>query len=111
MTASIAAGPISHLTLTVSDVDRAREFYTKVLGFQFVTQVGARPLLGNGSVIPAGPLRMPLAIQGRLAHAIVINGPVGPPDGNNILASLKKPLVLRIKYSAIVWRWRKPREA
>ena len=53
MTTPIPAGPISHLTLTVSDVDRAREFYTHVLGFQFVTQLGARPLLSNGSVILA----------------------------------------------------------
>lgn len=35
---------------------------------------GARGV-GNGSVIPAGPLRMPLRVQGPLVQAIVFNGP------------------------------------
>jgi glyoxylase I family protein len=53
MTALIPTGPINHLTFTVSDIDRAREFYTNVLGFQVVTQLGSRLLLGNGAVILA----------------------------------------------------------
>ncbi len=38
----------------------------------------ARRGLGNGRVIPAGPLRAPIEIQLERAHALVI---VGPPEG------------------------------
>ena len=34
MTKSIVTGPVDHLRLTVTDVDRSREFYMNVLGFQ-----------------------------------------------------------------------------
>lgn len=40
--------------------------------------VDARRGLGNGHVIPAGPLRAPLEVQLPLADAIVLNAP--PPD-------------------------------
>ena len=39
---------------------------------------GARGI-GNACVIPAGPLRAPLAAQGRLVDLIVFNGPFEPP--------------------------------
>jgi glyoxylase I family protein len=37
MPTPIATGPVHHLRLTVSDVDRSRAFYTEVVGFQFVS--------------------------------------------------------------------------
>lgn len=37
--------------------------------------------LGNGQVIPAGPLRAPLALQLGLADAIVVNRPIGIGPG------------------------------
>ena len=43
-----------------------------------VLLVDGRRGIGNGRVIPAGPLRAPLDIQIARAHALVI---VGPPDG------------------------------
>jgi glyoxylase I family protein len=56
MPEQIATGAVHHLTLTVTDVARAREFYTGVLGFQVAGEFGPRVLLNNGSAIPAlGP--------------------------------------------------------
>ena len=40
--------------------------------------IDATRRLGNGRVIPAGPLRMPLAVQAKLIDALVYNGPVSP---------------------------------
>lgn len=52
----IQTGAVHHLTLTVSDVERARSFYTGLLGFQNVIDLGPRALLSNGSVVLAvGP--------------------------------------------------------
>lgn len=44
-------GAVHHLALTVTDRDRAREFYTGILGFRFVTEVGPKYILANGSII------------------------------------------------------------
>lgn len=49
----ITTGAVNHITLTVTDRDRAREFYTGVLGFEFLMEFGPKYLLGNGSVILA----------------------------------------------------------
>jgi glyoxylase I family protein len=49
----IPTGAVNHITLTVTDRDRAREFYTSLLGFQFVMEFGPKYLLSNGSVILA----------------------------------------------------------
>jgi glyoxylase I family protein len=51
--ADISTGTINHFALTVTDKDRARDFYTQVLGFQFVTEFGPKYLLSNGQVILA----------------------------------------------------------
>jgi catechol 2,3-dioxygenase-like lactoylglutathione lyase family enzyme len=60
MNKGIATGSVHHLTLTVSDVERARQFYTSLLGFQNVMEWGPRVLLSNGSVILAlGPAPSP----------------------------------------------------
>jgi glyoxylase I family protein len=50
---TIQTGAVNHMTLTVTDRDRARDFYTSVLGFQFVMEFGPKYLLSNGSVILA----------------------------------------------------------
>lgn len=52
----IATGVVHHVTLTVTDVSRSRQFYTGTLGFQVVAEFGPRVLLGNGSMVLAiGP--------------------------------------------------------
>jgi glyoxylase I family protein len=62
---SIATGSVHHLTLTVTDVARAQQFYTNLLGFQLAMELGPRVLLSNGSTILAlGPAPNPeLAVQ------------------------------------------------
>ena len=54
MANSIATGAVNHLALTVTDLKRAREFYTGLLGFQTIMEFGpTRVLLGNGSAVVA----------------------------------------------------------
>lgn len=50
---SIKTAAINHLALTVTDMDRARDFYSDVLGFEFVTEFGPKYLMSNGEVILA----------------------------------------------------------
>jgi glyoxylase I family protein len=50
MPTPIATGPVHHLRLTVSDVERSREFYTEVVGFQFVMELPSGVFLSNGAV-------------------------------------------------------------
>jgi glyoxylase I family protein len=50
MPTPIATGPVHHLRLTVSDVERSRAFYTDVVGFQFVTDLPSGVFLSNGAV-------------------------------------------------------------
>ncbi len=50
MSTPIASGPVHHLRLTVSDVDRSRAFYTEVVGFQFVMDLPSGVFLSNGAV-------------------------------------------------------------
>ena len=52
MAESIKTGAINHLSLTVTDLKRAREFYTGLLGFQTIMEFGpTRVLIGNGSAV------------------------------------------------------------
>ena len=56
MTTHITTGRVDHLRLTVTDVDRAREFYTSLLGFQVAMELPPNVLLSNGSVnLAIGP--------------------------------------------------------
>lgn len=60
MSTSISTSVVHHLALTVSDVGRAEQFYTGLLGFQKVMDFGPRALLSNGSIVlaltpPANP--------------------------------------------------------
>jgi catechol 2,3-dioxygenase-like lactoylglutathione lyase family enzyme len=50
MPTPIAAGPIHHLRLTVTDVEQSRAFYTEVLGFQYITDLPSGVFLSNGAV-------------------------------------------------------------
>lgn len=51
MSNQIATKNIHHLTLTVTNVGRAQEFYTSLLNFQPIMEFGSRILLGNGSIV------------------------------------------------------------
>ena len=53
-----------------------------------IAVVDGRRGLGNGEVIPAGPLRAPLAFQLGLADAILVNRPIGEPAGSSPVAQL-----------------------
>lgn len=47
---TIAAGPVHHIRMTVTDVDRSRDFYTQVLGFEVLMDLQPGYFLSNGSV-------------------------------------------------------------
>src|SRR5215207_2881389 len=47
---TITVGGVHHLRLTVADVDRARDFYTEVLGFAVLMDLNPGYFLSNGSV-------------------------------------------------------------
>jgi glyoxylase I family protein len=52
MTNQIRAGAVHHLALTVTDLKRSQDFYTTLLGFQMVMEMGpTRVLLSNDSVL------------------------------------------------------------
>ena len=55
-----ATGPVHHLRLTVTDVARSRDFYTRVLGFRVIGEFGPVVLVGNGELfIGLGPAADP----------------------------------------------------
>ncbi len=47
----LVTGAVHHFVLTVSDRERARTFYSQVLGFDEVIEFGPNIVLSNGSVI------------------------------------------------------------
>lgn len=54
MADQISSGAVHHLTLTVTDLNRSLDFYTSLLGFQKLMDIGpGRVLLGNGSTLMA----------------------------------------------------------
>jgi glyoxylase I family protein len=57
MTEPVQTGALNHLTLTVTDVERSKAFYTEHLGFQVVIEFAPqRALLSNGTaVLVLGP--------------------------------------------------------
>ena len=60
METGFAITGVHHLRLTVTDVGRARAFYTGVLGFQVVAEFGATVLVGAGNFfIGLGPASDP----------------------------------------------------
>jgi glyoxylase I family protein len=50
MAGTISTGSVHHLRLTVTDVDRSRDFYTGVLGFAVVMDLNPGYFLSNGGV-------------------------------------------------------------
>jgi len=53
MSLSIHTGSVHHLALTVTSPRRSVDFYTSLLGFQPIMEMGARVLLFNGSMVLA----------------------------------------------------------
>jgi catechol 2,3-dioxygenase-like lactoylglutathione lyase family enzyme len=47
----IMTGPVHHLALTVTDVERSVAFYTTVLNFQVLASIGPRMLLQKGALV------------------------------------------------------------
>lgn len=73
---SVATGAVQHIVLPVHDIGRAADFYSTLLGFQAVTDLGSASLLTNGYVIlslvplageepPARPVRFGFSLAGR----------------------------------------------
>ena len=69
MTEQIAPGPIHHLRLTVTDINRSRGFYTSLLGFDVAVESppdddpsadAARAILFGGCVMVRGDLLLGL---------------------------------------------------
>jgi catechol 2,3-dioxygenase-like lactoylglutathione lyase family enzyme len=54
MTNQIGSGAVHHLTLTVTDLERSQDFYSSLLGFEMLMELGpTRVLLSNGSTLVA----------------------------------------------------------
>lgn len=51
MTAQMRTGAIHHVRLTVTDLERAREFYSALLGCQVAMELETGVILTNGSVL------------------------------------------------------------
>lgn len=46
----ISTGPVHHIRLTVTDVERSRRFYTEVLDFAYVADLPSGIFLSNGAL-------------------------------------------------------------
>jgi glyoxylase I family protein len=64
MAVPLSLGPVHHLRLTVTDVERSRAFYTELLGFQVA--VGAPP--------PADDPHHDLAVEVLQGGIVMVNG-------------------------------------
>ncbi len=51
MSNPIVTSHAHHVTLTVCDVQRSKQFYTDLFNFQFVTDFGPRAILGNNQLL------------------------------------------------------------
>ena len=60
MASQISIGAVHHVTLTVADTGRSRDFYTSVLGFEVAAEFGPRVILSNGGArLAIGPASDP----------------------------------------------------
>ena len=50
---AITLGAVHHITLTVTDVHRSKDFYTSILGLGVLADWGERILMGNGNIVVA----------------------------------------------------------
>lgn len=50
MVSQLSLGGIHHMAITVSDVDRSLDFYTRLLGFEVAVEFRPRVMLSNGQV-------------------------------------------------------------
>ncbi len=76
MAVQVALGPVHHLRLTVTDINRSRDFYTRFLGFQVAVESPPKddpgyeatyPVLWGGIVMIQGNMLLglrPVASQG-----------------------------------------------
>ena len=51
MSSQVKTGVIHHLTLTVSDIEKSAEFYTRHLGFKVAVEFEPRVALHNGGIL------------------------------------------------------------
>ena len=64
MTAPLTLGPVHHVRLTVTDVERSRSFYTELLGFQ----------IAMDTPLPAGDPHHDLTLDALQGGIVLING-------------------------------------
>jgi glyoxylase I family protein len=61
MTNTIPTGAVHHVRLTVTNVERARQFYTTLLGFDLMVELPAAVVLSNGRMwLSLGPAPNPM---------------------------------------------------
>lgn len=48
---NLETGAVHHITLTVTDMARSEDFYTRLMGFQKIVEFGERVALTNGGVL------------------------------------------------------------
>lgn len=51
MPPALTLGPVHHVAITVSDLERSTRFYTDVLGLPLVAEFGPKRILANGQVM------------------------------------------------------------
>jgi glyoxylase I family protein len=51
MTENISIGAMHHVTITITNLERSVEFYSNVLGFEQVADLGTTIVMHNGSVM------------------------------------------------------------
>lgn len=47
----INVSAVHHLTLTVTDRERSRDFYGRILGFQPIAEFGSKVIMSNGAIM------------------------------------------------------------
>ncbi len=66
---AIQTGAVHHIALTVTETTRSREFYSAVLGFKHLMDLGPKVLLSNGPLV------------------LALNPPTMPPSGHCAIPS------------------------